>query len=60
MAFKAELFSEKMKACGVSQKQLADKTKCDVRSISRWANGHQVPKQASILKLAEALGCSPR
>lgn len=60
MAFKAELFREKMKACGVSQKQLADKTKCDVRSISRWANGHQVPKPVSILKLAEALGCSPR
>ncbi|WP_010337658.1 helix-turn-helix domain-containing protein [Sphingobium yanoikuyae] len=60
MAFKAELFREKMKACGVSQKQLAEKTPFDVRSISRWANGHQVPKLASILKLAEALGCSPR
>lgn len=60
MAFKAELFSEKMKACGVSQKQLAESTKFDVRSINRWANGHQVPKHASILKLAEFLGCSPK
>ncbi|ANI78164.1 hypothetical protein EP837_01752 [Sphingobium sp. EP60837] len=58
MAFKAELLSEKMKACGVSQKQLAERTSFDVRSISRWANGHQIPKPASILKLAEALGCS--
>ena len=59
MAFKAELFREKMKACGVSQKQLAERARFDVRSISRWANGHQVPKPASILKLAEFLGCSP-
>ena len=60
MAFKAELFREKMKACGVSQKQLAESTPFDVRSISRWANGHQIPKTASILTLAEALGCSPK
>lgn len=60
MAFKAELFRERTKACGVSQKRLAEITEIDVRSISRWANGHQTPKNASILKLAEALGCSPR
>lgn len=60
MAFKAELFREKMKACGVSQKQLAETTPFNLRSISRWANGHQVPKPVSILELAKALGCSPR
>lgn len=60
MAFKAKLFREKMKACGVSQKQLAERTRFDVRSISRWANGHQAPKTASILELAKALGCSPK
>lgn len=60
MAFKAELLREKMKACGVSQKHLAERTEFDVRSISRWANDRQIPKTASILKLAEALGCSPR
>ncbi len=60
MAFKAELFRKKMKACGASQKQLSEKIQCDVRSVSRWANGHQIPKSASIVKLAEALGCSPK
>ena len=43
---------------GMTQGQLAEKVGCLAKDISRWENGARRPGGASLIKLANALGCS--
>ena len=43
---------------GLTQGQLAEKVGCLAKDISRWENGARRPGAASLIKLADALGCT--
>lgn len=43
---------------GLTQKQLAEKIGCLPKDISRWENGVRNPSGASLIKIADALGCA--
>lgn len=42
---------------GLTQGQLADRIGCRQKDVSRWESGARTPCTASLLKLADALGC---
>ncbi len=41
---------------GITQAQLAERVGCTQCSLSNWETGQAVPRQASLVKLAEVLG----
>lgn len=43
---------------GLTQVQLADRIGCHQKDVSRWESGARAPGTASLLKLADALGCT--
>jgi transcriptional regulator with XRE-family HTH domain len=42
---------------GVTQKQVAEAVGVDQSTVSRWVRKKEVPKEATLDKLAEYLGC---
>ena len=43
------------KAAGLTQQQLGERIDRDVKSISRWENGHRPPDLNDLLVIADAL-----
>jgi len=41
---------------GLTQQRLAERIDCDVKSISRWENGHRSPDLADLVLLADGIG----
>lgn len=41
---------------GLTQQRLAERINCDVKSISRWENGHRLPDLADLVLLADGIG----
>ncbi|MFF6780737.1 helix-turn-helix domain-containing protein [Streptomyces sp. NPDC012510] len=41
---------------GLTQQRLAERINCDVKSISRWENGHRLPDTADLVLLADGIG----
>ncbi|RYH06527.1 helix-turn-helix transcriptional regulator [Tropicimonas sp. IMCC6043] len=60
MPFKPDLLREKLKAAGKTQSFLAKKTNRTERTVSRWLNGKNPPKDKDLKKIADALGCTPQ
>jgi transcriptional regulator with XRE-family HTH domain len=54
MEFKTML-QKLRKAAGLSQSQLAERTRLPLRSIQNWEIGHRIPKATALLALANAL-----
>lgn len=48
------------KAAGITQKQFSELLGVDQRSISRWENGLVAPRAATLIKMADVLGCDVR
>lgn len=46
---------EARKAAGLTQQRLAERADRDVKSISRWENGHRAPDLHDLVVLADAL-----
>lgn len=46
------------KAAGLTQQQLGERINRDVKSISRWENGHRAPDLNDIILIANALSLS--
>jgi transcriptional regulator with XRE-family HTH domain len=44
------------KTASLTQQQLAERIDRDVKSISRWENGHRPPDLNELLLLADAIG----
>lgn len=54
----AEVISERRKALGMTQKDLAEKMNITDKAVSKWERGLACPDTASIPKLAQVLGIS--
>lgn len=48
-----------LKACGVTQEELAKRSGVNKSQISKYLNGHAVPQLAQILRISEGLGVRP-
>lgn len=46
------------KRVGVSQKELADQLGVFQSAVSQWETGKAIPRGATLLRLAEILGCT--
>lgn len=44
------------RAAGLTQQQLGERINRDVKSISRWENGHRPPDLNDLLLLADGIG----
>lgn len=42
-------------AARLTQQQVADRVECEVKSISRWENGHRAPDLSDLILIADAL-----
>ena len=50
--------TQRRKALGLTQVQLAEKIKVSPNTINRFENGHRVPDANQVIQLGEALDCS--
>jgi transcriptional regulator with XRE-family HTH domain len=50
--------AQERKACGMTQKELADKINVTDKAVSRWENGHGYPDIETLEDLSGALGIS--
>jgi len=59
MAFKSELLRKKLKEAGKTRGFLAALTGVNERTVSRWLNDKNPPKNSDLEKIANGLGCTP-
>ena len=55
----AELIRVRMKECKLTLKQLHEQVGVSYRTVIRWLNDSEFPKQQNLVKLAEALQLEP-